>query len=151
MCQEWKQPLKNLTHLGVFNKRGDRGKHGSRPRSGGLYPHGAPVSRAQCARPHGVSRSLRDGDRLSCKGAQQPKRSNAVDRRWGVAIPQVVEDMASTTHASRRLTKCRKLVPVREDSSAAVRPSRTTPSTGNRSPGRTSTVSPASAPAANSP
>ncbi len=51
----------------------------------------------------------------------------------------------------KRSTICRSHTPVREDSSAAVRPSRTTPSTGIRSPGRTSTVSPSSAPAANSP
>ena len=64
-----------------------------------------------------------------------------------VTISHKAQDRGAGRFDAHTRARAHTHTPVREDSSAAVRPSRITPSTGNRSLGRTSTVSPASAPA----
>lgn len=73
----------HTTHLGILYERGDRSKYRTRTRRRGSNPHGAPIPRAQCSRPHKVSGPLWHGDRLSCQGpsVEKSKAHSARERK----------------------------------------------------------------------
>ena len=61
----------HTTHLSILHERRDRSKYRPRTRRRGSHPHGAPISRTQCPRPHKVAGPLWHGDRLSCRGRKK--------------------------------------------------------------------------------